>query len=184
MTQIRWKPEHLPDCHAPLHLKGIRNFWLIKCQRCKEENLSQRIIWLILFSLLYCQFSVSTFAWVFIAMLTREDSESWASVKAVLVHAQSGHLHNIPLVRNRSNSLGAHTRIYRQSCGYVSPAGSALPWPCAQGDVIASKQEYPAPSGYLRPKPHHGQLWPESGTRTVGDYSLAQLSWLQPFRDP
>ena len=23
---------------------GIRNFWLIKCQRCKEENLSQRII--------------------------------------------------------------------------------------------------------------------------------------------
>jgi len=24
--------------------KGIRNFWLIKCQRCKEENLSQRII--------------------------------------------------------------------------------------------------------------------------------------------
>lgn len=42
-------------------------------------------------------------------MLTREDSESWASVKAVLVHAQSGHLHNIPLVRNRSNSLGAHT---------------------------------------------------------------------------
>ena len=26
-------------------------------------------------------------------MLTREDSESWASVKPVLVHAQSGHLH-------------------------------------------------------------------------------------------
>jgi len=25
-------------------LMGIRNFWLIKCQRCKEENLSQRII--------------------------------------------------------------------------------------------------------------------------------------------
>ena len=25
-------------------LLGIRNFWLIKCQRCKEENLSQRII--------------------------------------------------------------------------------------------------------------------------------------------
>ena len=25
-------------------IKGIRNFWLIKCQRCKEENLSQRII--------------------------------------------------------------------------------------------------------------------------------------------
>ncbi len=24
--------------------EGIRNFWLIKCQRCKEENLSQRII--------------------------------------------------------------------------------------------------------------------------------------------
>ena len=24
--------------------QGIRNFWLIKCQRCKEENLSQRII--------------------------------------------------------------------------------------------------------------------------------------------
>lgn len=27
-----------------LELLGIRNFWLIKCQRCKEENLSQRII--------------------------------------------------------------------------------------------------------------------------------------------
>jgi len=27
-----------------LFLLGIRNFWLIKCQRCKEENLSQRII--------------------------------------------------------------------------------------------------------------------------------------------
>lgn len=27
-----------------LHVPGIRNFWLIKCQRCKEENLSQRII--------------------------------------------------------------------------------------------------------------------------------------------
>jgi len=27
-----------------LKIKGIRNFWLIKCQRCKEENLSQRII--------------------------------------------------------------------------------------------------------------------------------------------
>lgn len=25
-------------------MEGIRNFWLIKCQRCKEENLSQRII--------------------------------------------------------------------------------------------------------------------------------------------
>src|SRR5699024_6973461 len=72
--------------------------------------------------------------------------------------ASSGHLHNIPLVRNRSNSLGAHTRVYRQSCGYVSPAGSALPWPCAQGDATASKREYLAPSGYLRPKPHHGQL--------------------------
>ncbi|MGC3619658.1 hypothetical protein, partial [Pseudomonas aeruginosa] len=29
---------------AILALEGIRNFWLIKCQRCKEENLSQRII--------------------------------------------------------------------------------------------------------------------------------------------
>lgn len=29
---------------APRKLQGIRNFWLIKCQRCKEENLSQRII--------------------------------------------------------------------------------------------------------------------------------------------
>jgi len=35
---------------APWHtqindvVEGIRNFWLIKCQRCKEENLSQRII--------------------------------------------------------------------------------------------------------------------------------------------
>jgi len=28
----------------PLTSEGIRNFWLIKCQRCKEENLSQRII--------------------------------------------------------------------------------------------------------------------------------------------
>ncbi len=27
-----------------VHVLGIRNFWLIKCQRCKEENLSQRII--------------------------------------------------------------------------------------------------------------------------------------------
>ncbi len=27
-----------------LNIMGIRNFWLIKCQRCKEENLSQRII--------------------------------------------------------------------------------------------------------------------------------------------
>ena len=27
-----------------LDISGIRNFWLIKCQRCKEENLSQRII--------------------------------------------------------------------------------------------------------------------------------------------
>ncbi len=27
-----------------LFIRGIRNFWLIKCQRCKEENLSQRII--------------------------------------------------------------------------------------------------------------------------------------------
>ena len=27
-----------------LVFSGIRNFWLIKCQRCKEENLSQRII--------------------------------------------------------------------------------------------------------------------------------------------
>ena len=27
-----------------LSFVGIRNFWLIKCQRCKEENLSQRII--------------------------------------------------------------------------------------------------------------------------------------------
>nr|UMW91825.1 hypothetical protein [Escherichia coli] len=26
------------------NISGIRNFWLIKCQRCKEENLSQRII--------------------------------------------------------------------------------------------------------------------------------------------
>ncbi|RBP19565.1 hypothetical protein DET50_1411 [Marinobacter pelagius] len=28
----------------PFEEMGIRNFWLIKCQRCKEENLSQRII--------------------------------------------------------------------------------------------------------------------------------------------
>ena len=30
--------------HLQLKKRGIRNFWLIKCQRCKEENLSQRII--------------------------------------------------------------------------------------------------------------------------------------------
>jgi len=29
---------------AAFEIMGIRNFWLIKCQRCKEENLSQRII--------------------------------------------------------------------------------------------------------------------------------------------
>lgn len=80
-------------------------------------------------------------------MLTREDSESWASVKAVLVHAQSGHLHNIPLVRNRSNSLGAHTRVYRQSCGYVSPAGSALPWlQCIIGTQIYGSGEADIPT--------------------------------------
>ncbi len=35
-----------PDLHLghTVLIKGIRNFWLIKCQRCKEENLSQRII--------------------------------------------------------------------------------------------------------------------------------------------
>ncbi len=33
-----------PTGAVTLYLKGIRNFWLIKCQRCKEENLSQRII--------------------------------------------------------------------------------------------------------------------------------------------
>ncbi|WP_311946293.1 hypothetical protein [Halomonas piscis] len=32
-------------CDQPwLEMRGIGNFWLIKCQRCKEENLSQRII--------------------------------------------------------------------------------------------------------------------------------------------
>ncbi|HFU7726273.1 TPA: hypothetical protein ACIYNR_005122 [Escherichia coli] len=35
----------LVACIGNAHdFKGIRNFWLIKCQRCKEENLSQRII--------------------------------------------------------------------------------------------------------------------------------------------
>ncbi|OPE06687.1 hypothetical protein APA44_33555 [Pseudomonas aeruginosa] len=35
------------ELHIPppsFYCLGIRNFWLIKCQRCKEENLSQRII--------------------------------------------------------------------------------------------------------------------------------------------
>ena len=33
-----------PGTVATKKRRGIRNFWLIKCQRCKEENLSQRII--------------------------------------------------------------------------------------------------------------------------------------------
>ena len=36
-----YMPDGDPEAFEGL---GIRNFWLIKCQRCKEENLSQRII--------------------------------------------------------------------------------------------------------------------------------------------
>jgi transposase len=37
-------PGLFPPMTTVQHYLGIRNFWLIKCQRCKEENLSQRII--------------------------------------------------------------------------------------------------------------------------------------------
>ncbi|MFX0313933.1 hypothetical protein ACL8ED_30235, partial [Pseudomonas aeruginosa] len=48
MHRYNWIRPHqfndgLPPAVAEEKL-GIRNFWLIKCQRCKEENLSQRII--------------------------------------------------------------------------------------------------------------------------------------------
>ena len=41
---IGGKPYTTHEAVNDLSIPGIRNFWLIKCQRCKEENLSQRII--------------------------------------------------------------------------------------------------------------------------------------------
>ena len=39
-----WETNRTNYTARGFEIKGIRNFWLIKCQRCKEENLSQRII--------------------------------------------------------------------------------------------------------------------------------------------
>ena len=41
---IRTSARELGTAGGIIQYMGIRNFWLIKCQRCKEENLSQRII--------------------------------------------------------------------------------------------------------------------------------------------